>query len=285
MSSTGKSTAVISRRRTAWLSAQCTIEETEIRRSSGSVGRTGRGPPWPSGPCGPARACHRDPLSVQSSRRPALVLRPFGPQGVIPQHRNGSEKPVVVNRGLLHLPAPPDGRAATSGNAVVVAASEQPVVERARDPDRHGVVPGADVVGHVDHGMRGVEPARADRRTLHRAEPAGGRAEVEQRTGPVRLPSRVERRPVYSPDAGDLRADLGHVLPRAQGPDPGIQPGDAVVGPDLAGVVAESAVLGDHLQLAGVPALDRDRPSVELGDASRRRGPGVVRPARPSGRG
>ena len=79
---------------------------------------------------------------------------------------------------------------------------------------------------------------------------------------------------MYSPTPGDPGPDLGDVLPRAQLPGPGFDAGDRRRRADLAGLVAQPAVLGDQLQLTGVPALDHD---------SSIRGAPRPSPARPAG--
>ena len=122
------------------------------------------------------------------------------------------------------------------GHLVVVAAGEQPVVQRAGHPDRDRVVARAQVVGDVDERARGVETLGSPSLTWTRAEAAGGRAEVEQ------VPVAVLRRLVEMQGAWRTRRPRRPrgrppgCPPRAQRSGAGVDPGDRRGRADLAGL-------------------------------------------------
>ena len=80
---------------------------------------------------------------------PATLER--GPEGGLTHEPDGTEQAVVVHRGGLHLRFVPAPTRDDVGHPLVVAAGEQSVVQRARHPNRHRVVAGAQVLGDVDN--------------------------------------------------------------------------------------------------------------------------------------
>jgi hypothetical protein len=70
-------------------------------------------------------------------------------------------------------------------------------------------------------------------------------------------------------DAGDLGSDLVDVLPGPQWAGSRIESGDRCGRSYLMSLVAEPAILGDQLELSGVPAFDDDPPVGDLGEGLR----------------
>ena len=161
-----------------------------------------------------------------------------------------AQQAVVVRLGLLRRVAVAEQLQDDVRHVVVVAAGEQPVVQRARDPDRDRRCPrhaGRAVTSTT--GREVSKPTRLAAVDPHRAEAAGGRAEVEQVSRSLRRrgSSRCTERRVYSadarrPPARPRRSRATAAARRAPASSTRDRRGRA----HLSGLVAEPAVLGDQ---------------------------------------